>query len=74
MVGGRATGKLWVESANNWRERGHGLHGASPTGSKDAYSTDSDYSTDDASDASSAVQYVLLFGESVPYNARTLSD
>lgn len=28
----------------------------------------------DASDASSAVQYVLLFGESVPYLARTLSD
>jgi hypothetical protein len=71
MVGGRATGKLWIESANNWRERGHGLHGASPTGSKASYSTDSDYSTLDASDASSAVQYVLLFGESVPYLART---
>lgn len=43
-------------------------------GSKASYSTDSDYSTLDASDASSAVQYVLLFGESVPYLARTLSD
>ncbi|KAK7325854.1 hypothetical protein VNO80_33902 [Phaseolus coccineus] len=35
------------------------------------HSTDSDYST---LDASSAAQYVLLFGESVPYLARTLSD
>lgn len=33
------------------------------------YSTDSDYST---LDASSVMQYVLLFGESVPYLARTL--
>lgn len=46
----------------------------SERGSKASYSTDSDYSTLDASDASSAVQYVLLFGESVPYLARTLSD
>lgn len=36
-------------------------------------STDSDYSTLDASDASSAVQYVLMFGESVTYLARTLN-
>ncbi|KAG4906041.1 hypothetical protein JHK86_034935 [Glycine max] len=46
----------------------------SESGSKASYSTDSDYSTLDASDASSAAQYVLLFGESVPYLARTLSD
>lgn len=43
----------------------------SESGSKASYSTDSDYST---LDASSAAQYVLLFGESVPYLARTLSD
>ena len=46
----------------------------SESGSKASYSTDSDYSTLDASDAPSAAQYVLLFGESVPYLARTLSD
>ncbi|CAL9024752.1 unnamed protein product [Prunus brigantina] len=53
MVEGRATGKLWIESANNWREQGHGLHGASPTGSKASYSKNWII---DPSDASSAVQ------------------